>query len=149
MADVMDERHQLFRAKYDAATTDANLIFLGENDAPQHQSYLKGKLDELLKKYGFLSSNSFDVSANSNTRLIKKFVDSCNKFDSKSETNNDFFERLERKIEIENVSFDNYLIILDILLLTHYFLAYEKEKMGEEQYELYKQSSETEGTSQS
>ena len=149
MSEAMDERRQLFRANYDAATTDANLIFPGENDTPQRQSYLKGKLDDLLKKYGFLSSNSCDVSAISNTRLIKKFVDTCNKFDSKSETMNELFERLERKIEIENVSFDNYLIILDILLLTHYFLAYEKEKTGEEQYELYKQSSKTEGTSQS
>ena len=37
------------------------------------------------------------------------------------------------------MSFDNCLAILDILLPTHYFLPYEKEKTAEEQYELYKQ----------
>ena len=37
------------------------------------------------------------------------------------------------------MSFDNCLTILDILLPTHYFLPYEKEKTAEEQYELYKQ----------
>ena len=135
MADGNPDRHGAFREEYDAAVADADIIFPAQDDATRRDCYLKAKTDELLRKYGFLTSNSVDSSS----RLVKNFVDSCKNYDPKTENMAEFFERFERKLEVENISSDTALNILDNLLPTHFYLPYEKDSSADDQYKIYKQ----------
>ena len=68
--------------------------------------------------------------------LVTNFVATCNKFDEKSETMNEFFDRLERKCTSENVDDKAKLNILDILLPCSYFKPYDESLSENEQFAL-------------
>ena len=112
------QRHQLFRTEYNTAVADANIIFPGDGETNLRENYLKAKTDELLKKYRFLSGNSNESSSSSTTRIVKNFVDTCNKCEPKTENMAEFFEQLKRKIDTDNISHENSLCVLDILFIT-------------------------------
>ena len=141
--------HQLFRAEYDVAIDDARLLFPDESENDLRNSFLAKKREELLTKHGFLGYNQsnpgFDNSqsqplsdAEKRSRLVKNFVATCNKFDEKSESMDEFFDRLERKCTSENVDDKAKLNILDILLPSSYFKPYDESLSEKDQFKLYK-----------
>ena len=132
---MANPQHQLFRDAFQQVTLDAEALFPGEAGESHRADYIKMHREALLKEHGFAPASP----AASKTDIIKNFVATCNKYDSKVESVSEFFDRVERKFDVEGVSHADKISILDILLPNHFYLPYESEKSSEEQYTLYKQ----------
>ncbi|MEL6989232.1 MAG: hypothetical protein AAGK97_15575, partial [Bacteroidota bacterium] len=141
----MDNR-TLFRNEYDAVIDDAALLFPNEGEENVRDSFIAKKRDELLIKYGFLSSPAPTNASNNRpisdvekrALVVKHFVQTCNKYNEKTESMNEFFDRIERKFNAESVGSTEKLNILEILLPGSYFQPYEANLSEDEQYALYK-----------
>ena len=134
MTSGIRNNHQLFRAEYDDVIQDASLLFPSDNEIDIRNSFIAKKRDELLIKYGFLASSQPSQIVNApapinatekSSLVVKNFVATCNKYDDKIECMNEFFDRLERKLNSENVDDKEKLSILEILLPGSYFQPYE------------------------
>ena len=139
--------HQLFRSEYDAVILDAKLLFPSDSETEIRESFLAKKCEELLIRHGFLARNQPNLTDNASvpvnavqksSLLVKNFVATCNKYDEKVESMNEFFDRFERKLNSENVDDKEKLNILEILLPGSFFQLYENSLTHAEQFLLYK-----------
>ena len=123
---------QEFKTAYDNAKLLAADLFSEVND---RNMYLEKIKNQLLVQYGFLqpqlNSGKIDV--------VKNFIRSFHKFDSNTENVSEFFSRLERRFNVEDIKDNIKIDILENLLPSSYYLPYNCELSFADQYILYKE----------
>ena len=136
---MSNRAYDAFREEHSQAIKDSEQLFPGDANASIRTEFLTQKRQELLRKYGFLADASNNSSNKSEkASIIRDFASTTNKFDSRSESMTEFFDRFERKLEIDEVPNEYRVDILQILLPTHYYVPFEDDKNSDEQYTLYK-----------